>query len=190
LIGPSQFSFKHSQSTPPKIEEQRCFPFGPLYSFYIWKKYDFGQSIYGWKCGAIGKRLGNLKRTPWKLDENTLGTRKQTKEGRSPPHLALHQTQKKIKNWAFLHICQDFFSLVAWNFSLKKITLHKVERPREQGNVNGWKINMDDYVSCPHIWSGPSSNKPNKTMSSKTHDWSDFDGPNSDFLYYYLNFFF
>jgi hypothetical protein len=42
--------------------------------------------------------LGNLKRTPGKLDENTLGTGKDTKEGPSPPPLALHQTQKETKN--------------------------------------------------------------------------------------------
>jgi len=38
-----------------------------------------------------------------------------------------------------------------------------------------------------HIYEvGLAATRPIKTMSSKTHYWSDFDGPNSDFLYIYI----
>ncbi len=103
--------------TPPNIEEQRCFPFGPLYSLYIRKKFNFGQSI--WDKSAV--LLGNLKITPWKTRWEHIGNRKKNKRrslSSSSSSSCPSPNPKEKKNWAFLHICQDF-SLLAWNFSLK-----------------------------------------------------------------------
>jgi hypothetical protein len=73
----------------------------------LWPKHIWDESavLLGKHWGTLREPHENLMRTHWEQD-------KKTKEGPSPPPLALHQTQKKKKNWAFLHICQDF-SLVA-----------------------------------------------------------------------------
>jgi len=70
--------------------------------------------------------------------------------------------------------------------SMLKFTLHKVEGSKDQENVNGWKINikktMDD-VSCSNelaIRLLYFLVRPNNKSISKTNDWSNFDGPNSN----------
>ncbi len=72
--------------------------------------------------------------------------------------------------------------------SMLKFTLHKVEGSKDQENVYGWKINvkriMDDVSSSNELIIKPVYFwvRPNNKSISKNHDWSNFDGPNSNFF--------
>lgn len=70
--------------------------------------------------------------------------------------------------------------------SMLNFTLHKVEGSKDQENVNGWKTNikriMDDISCSNELIIKPIYflARPNNKSISKNHDWSNFDGPNSN----------
>jgi len=78
------------------MQAHRCLPLVQLCSLYT-RKFNFGQSIWDKKCGAIGNILGNTLGTICKLDWNTVRTHCEQKKLKKFPSPSPNPKKKKKK---------------------------------------------------------------------------------------------